>query len=401
VFSLDKLPPGCKPNFLAIIGYRWLITRIMIGAGLIKIRGDPCWLNLTCMNYFFETQPNPNPLSYFAHAAPEAWHKFETIGNHLVELVFPCLAFIPFRIPALINGSVQILFQVILIATGNLSFLNWLTILPSIWFLDDHTLSSLFSQGVLDQIKNLELEPPKTSSTGKKILSWAKFGVSLSVGGALAYLSIPIVQVSLRSSNIFRKSSKFLLFQLQNLLSSRQAMNTSFEPFRLVNTYGAFGHVTKERTEIILEGTWANNPNDPKAEWFEYEFRCKPGNLTQIPCLISPYHYRLDWLMWFAAFQDYQHNPWLIHLVGKMLTNDPVVDSLLAKNPFVDTKPPKFVRGRHFKYNFAPIGSSEGQKGQWWTRTYIKEYLPALDIKTLEPIYEQFQWKLIFTVDKS
>ena len=28
---------------------------------------------------------------------------------------------------------------------------------------------------------------------------------------------------------------------VQNLLSSRQAMNTSFDSFRLVNTYGAFG----------------------------------------------------------------------------------------------------------------------------------------------------------------
>lgn len=24
------------------------------------------------------------------------------------------------------------------------------------------------------------------------------------------------------------------------------------------------------------------------------------------PCWISPYHLRIDWLMWFAAFQNYQ-----------------------------------------------------------------------------------------------
>ena len=28
---------------------------------------------------------------------------------------------------------------------------------------------------------------------------------------------------------------------IQNLLSSNQAMNTSFDSFRIVNTYGAFG----------------------------------------------------------------------------------------------------------------------------------------------------------------
>ena len=64
-----------------------------------------------------------------------------------------------------------------------------------------------------------------------------------------------------------------------------------------------FFSVTKERTEIIFMGTHSDNPNDPNAEWFEYEFKCKPGSVTRRPCLISPYHYRLDWLMWFAAFQ--------------------------------------------------------------------------------------------------
>ena len=29
----------------------------------------------------------------------------------------------------------------------------------------------------------------------------------------------------------------------------------------------------------------------------------RTGQVDRRPCLISPYHYRLDWLMWFAAFQ--------------------------------------------------------------------------------------------------
>lgn len=75
-------------------------------------------------------------------------------------------------------------------------------------------------------------------------------------------------------------------------------------------------------------------------EWEELEFKCKPGGIGRRPCTISPYHYRLDWLMWFSAFQSYQHNPWLIHLAAKILSGDPVVLSLLAEYPFKD-KPPK------------------------------------------------------------
>ena len=62
--------------------------------------------------------------------------------------------------------------------------------------------------------------------------------------------------------------------------------------------------VTKERTEVIIEAT-NSNVSDSKVVWKEYEFNCKPGNVFRRPCFISPYHYRLDWLMWFAAFQSY------------------------------------------------------------------------------------------------
>ncbi len=71
-------------------------------------------------------------------------------------------------------------------------------------------------------------------------------------------------------------------------------MNTSYEPFRIVNTYGAFGSVTKNRTEVVLEGTWDADPKNPNTNWMEYDFPCKPVDLTQRPCLISPYHYRYE-----------------------------------------------------------------------------------------------------------
>ena len=80
-----------------------------------------------------------------------------------------------------------------------------------------------------------------------------------------------------------------------------------------------------------------------RTNWVEIEFKCKPGCLHRRPCIISPYHYRLDWLMWFSAFQNYQHNPWLLHLAGKILAGDPAVQSLLVSNyPFTDN-PPKYV----------------------------------------------------------
>ncbi len=367
-----------RSHYIIIFACRWLITRIMLGAGLIKIRGDQCWRDFTCMNYFYETQPNPNPIAYYAHQAPEFWHKLEVLGNHLVELVCPLLAFVPFRSAGMINGAAQIAFQTILILTGNLSFLNWLTAVPAIWFFDDAFWTRFASHSTVDEVKTSEMmrlltkDSARHNRGGRGAYRALRYAINLTIGAIIAWLSVPIVA---------------------NLLSSRQVMNTSFEPFRIVNTYGAFGSVTKERSEIVFEGTSSAHPSDPSAEWREYEFKCKPGRVDRRPCLISPYHYRLDWLMWFAAFQDYQSNPWLLHLAGKMLDNDPVVNSLLETNPFKGKPAPKYVRISHYQYRFTKAGTEDTwRSGQWWRREYWKGYMPAVSRKDLEGVYRQFGW---------
>lgn len=371
VWSLQQIPQRTPTSFIVIAGYRWLIFRIMLGAGLIKIRGDKCWRNLTCMNYHYETQPVPNPISYYMHQSPELWHKFETLSNHFVELVAPVLLFLP-RSFCMVGGIIQIVFQVVLIISGNLSFLNWLTILPSLACFDDASLSWLFSARLGRKIAEIQHEDDASSTSRLPVGTYIRRVFNISLGLLLVYLSIPVIQ---------------------NLLSTRQAMNTSFNSLRLVNTYGAFGSVTKKRTEVIFQGTSSTEPNSPRAVWEEYEFKCKPGNVTRRPCLISPYHYRLDWLMWFAAFQSYQHNPWLIHLAVKLLANDEEAVSLIADNPFEGREPPKFIRAEHYRYRYTKIGSSEAAKGAWWKRTYIGNYMPPISLESVKPILRQMGWK--------
>lgn len=371
VIGWQRMPRKLPSPWVCVWGFRWLIFRIMLGAGLIKIRGDQCWRDLTCMNFFYQTQPNPNPLAYFAHQAPEGWHTFETFGNHVIELVFPFFTFVPHRSAWIFNGCFQIFFQFVLISTGNLSFLNWVTIVPSIWYLDDKFLALTFTDDSIREVNRLQKEDKINKDLKKSRTPLPRKVVTALVACLLAYLSIPIVY---------------------NLASPRQAMNRSFDPLRLVNTYGAFGSVTKQRTEVVIEGTNSLNPNNPKSVWEEYEFKCKPGNVTRKPCTISPYHYRLDWLMWFAAFQQYQQNPWLLHLMGKMMENDPIVDSLIDRNPFKNRKPPKFVRAKHYKYSFTKAGGPAGSQGKWWTRQLIGEYVPNISLEMLGQVYKQYGW---------
>ncbi|XP_037134125.1 lipase maturation factor 1 [Syngnathus acus] len=372
VWTLSQVPRRCPPSFVCIWTFRWLIVRIMLGAGLIKIRGDKCWRDLTCMDYHYETQPVPNPVSYYMHRSPWWFHRFETMSNHFIELIIPLFTFLGRRM-CIVNGVLQILFQVVLIVSGNLSFLNWLTIVPSLACFDDASLDFLFRSGSGAKKAVLKIqdedENGQTPEATKGMRVRQVFNVSLGI--LIGCLSVPV---------------------LMNLLSPRQVMNTSFDPLRIVNTYGAFGSITKERTEVIFQGTLSEDPKDPKAIWEEYQFLCKPGDPYRRPCLISPYHYRLDWLMWFAAFQTYEQSEWVIHIAGRLLANDSTVLSLLDHNPFQDRGIPRWVRGEHFRYKFSQPGSTSAAEGKWWLRKRIGAYFPAVDLAALRGYFQSRDW---------
>src|SRR5438105_4126590 len=146
---IDARPfPRCRPPILVIWLFRWLGFRIMLGAGLIKLRGDPCWRNLTCLYYHYETQPIPSPISRYLHFAPLWFHKIETAWNHFIELVVPWFSFAP-RHARHVAGVLLVTFQMFLIISGNLSFLNYVTIIPFLACFDDTFLRHLLPAAVV------------------------------------------------------------------------------------------------------------------------------------------------------------------------------------------------------------------------------------------------------------
>jgi hypothetical protein len=155
----------------------------------------------------------------------------------------------------------------------------------------------------------------------------------------------------------------------------------------LVNTYGAFGTVGRERDEIIFEGTDdAVITGDTK--WKEYEFKAKPGDPNRRPPFVAPYQPRIDWQIWFAAMASPGEYPWTLHFVWKLLHNDRGALLLLANDPFPDA-PPHYIRARLYRYQFAPLSEKE-----WWKREPISEWLPALS--THDPrfrrLLEEMDW---------
>jgi Lipase maturation factor len=327
------------PQWLVILAFRWVAFRVEFGAGMIKLRGDDCWRRLRCMDFHHETQPMPNPLSWFFHHLPRPLHRVEVLGNFVAQLVLPWGLFLPQPF-ASIAAVLMILTQLYLVVSGNYAWLNWLTIVACI-------------AGIAD--------PAGVSAAGAFGPTPAWFtALVLAMAGLVVVLS---------------------WWPVRNLLSPRQAMNASFNPFHVVNTYGAFGTVGRTRYEVVVEGASseaAASGDDESEDWREYEFKGKPGDPGRLPPQVAPYHHRLDWMIWFIPLSPIYAGDWFLTFLVRLLEGDAQTLRLLRRNPFPDG-PPALVRARLFHYRYSSW-SEWRASGRWWVRTPRQVYVPPFGL---------------------
>ncbi|MFC0602407.1 lipase maturation factor family protein [Streptomyces palmae] len=326
------------PPVLVLWLLRWVLFRVEFGAGLIKMRGDRCWRDLTCLYYHHETQPMPGPLSWFFHRLPRPVHRVETAANHVAQLVLPVLLFAPQPVASVAAGG-MVVTQLWLVASGNFSWLNWLTILLALSAVDGRLAARVLP---LPAPHHLPAPP-----------LWYEVLV-------MAFTVLVLV---------------LSYWPARNLVSGGQLMNYSFTPLHLVNAYGAFGSITRTRQEIVIEGTEDPVPG-PDTVWREYEFKGKPGDVRRMPRQYAPYHLRLDWLMWFAGLSPAYAASWFRPLVSRLLEGDRDTLRLLAANPF-PRQPPALVRARVYHYRFTTWRELR-TTGAWWHRTLLYEFWPPM-----------------------
>jgi hypothetical protein len=335
------------PLFPVILAFRWLAFRVEFGAGLIKLRGDRCWRELTCMDWHHETQPLPNPLSWFFHHLPRPVHRIEVLGNFVAQLVLPFGLFLPQPIASL-SAILMLGTQLYLVVSGNYAWLNWVTIVVLAAGIGDGALTAVVGQ--VPFVPGPVADPP----------AWFVAGV---IG-----LTVVIVGLS--------------VFPVRNMASPNQRMNASFDPFRLVNTYGAFGTVSRERYEVIVEGSAVPEPGGP-VDWREYEFKGKPGDPGRMPPQVAPYHLRLDWLMWFLPLSRQYGEGWFMPFLAALLRGDPAVLRLIRHNPFPDA-PPLTVRARLYRYRYTSW-SELRSSGRWWQREPVGEFVGPVQLREPGP----------------
>jgi hypothetical protein len=258
------------------------------------------------------------------------------VGNFVAQLVLPVGLFLPQPF-ASVAGLLMIATQLYLVVSGNYAWLNWVTIIAIMAAIADPFAPTAA----------FEPTPP-----------WFSV-VVLVLAGAVVVLS---------------------WWPVRNMASPGQAMNASFNPFRLVNTYGAFGSVSRDRIELVIEGTEAHSPG-PDAPWREYLFKGKPDDPTRLPPQVAPYHLRLDWLLWFIPLSPRYGGAWFVRFIARLLEADQPTLGLIRRNPFPDA-PPRFIRARFFRYRYTSWRERR-ELGAWWVRRFESDYLPPVGLEDL------------------
>lgn len=340
-----KFSPWAAPEPHLIVKWLFfiLLFKLMFLSGVVKIAsGDEAWTNLTAMNFHYETQPLPNPLSWSFHQLPAFVQKFSTAMMFGIELLLPFLIFSPWMPLRVAAAGGFVLLQLLIIASGNYTFFNGLTVFLSLFLIPD----SLWSR------------VPWLSTMAEPL---AAPGTPMTVIAAL-------VALPLMAANLFWLARPFdRLMPTQEFL---QPIVQKLLPFRLNNGYGLFAVMTKTRPEIDIQGS------DDGVEWKSYVFKYKPGPLDRRPSQVAPLQPRLDWQMWFAALGDFEDNVWLRNLLVRLLQGEPAVVGLLQENPFPE-RPPKYVRAQIADYRFT-TRAERRENGNFWKKDTSKAFGPVL-----------------------
>jgi len=348
-------PPGTgQPvSHAGLFLLKLLLFKLILMSGVVKLTsGDDSWgwVNhsfhwsaLTALDYHYWSQPLPTVFGWWADKSPEWFKHFSVAFCLAVEIIVPFFIWAPRR-PRLIAAGLLIFLQLAIAITGNYCFFNLLTIALCLLLIDDASIGRKYVT-VRDRRYSYRLR------------RYAAIGVII--------VTLPI--------------NAWLIFTAFKPRSRPpHALATVYEQleaFRIVNGYGLFRVMTKDRGEIVVEGSAEG------VEWLPYEFKWKPGDVKRAPGWCAPHQPRLDWQMWFAALESPQQNPWLVGLIVRLLQGSHEVTGLLAHNPFPD-KPPRYIRATFYRYRFTTT-SELRQTGAWWKREELREYLPALSMDQL------------------
>ena len=377
-------PPSWASHFLL----QWLWFQIYFESGFVKLAShDPEWRSLTALDHYYENGPLPNWIGWYVQQLPHWFHAGAALYTLVAELLLVWMLFLPRRYRILCFFIVTP-FQISIILTANLAFINYLVLCLGILLLDDRSLHAIYKSARSLWSSRKAKEEDRDSMAGANASSAAgeipvTAGEARAVPAQGASVSQPapgakrfIERVWFACSCLiltwtFYVTAALLLLMLFPFLPLPQSPIVALEPFRIANSYGLFAVMTPARHEIEFQGTL-----DGKT-WIPYPFRYKPQDPSQPPRIHAPYQPRFDWNLWFASLGSWRENTWVLRTEMLLLRNDPSVLELFAGNPFAG-HPPVQVRAVVWQYWFTNLAVKR-KTGLWWRREFQGLYAPTLE----------------------
>ncbi|HSZ18543.1 MAG TPA: lipase maturation factor family protein [Candidatus Acidoferrum sp.] len=342
-------PPSLASRYLLI----WLMFRIYFESGIAKILGhDPEWRDFTAMDQYYQNGPLPTWIAWYAHQLPHWFHAATAVLTLALELVLIFAIFLPRR-SRIVLFFVITAWQIGIILTSNYAFLNYIVLVLGVLLLDDKFLARFFPKS---------LRPADASSTDAQATSAPE---------AHGWRSqVRMWRQAFFLTWIFYATSALLLFMLSPAAPLPAAPVRALEPFRIANEFGLFAVMTRARYEVEFQGS-----RDGQT-WTPYPFRNKPQDVHAPPRIYAPYQPRFDWNLWFASLGNWRQYPWVVQVEERLLSGEPDVLTLFAKDPFPGN-PPERIRVILWQYWFTGW-SEKREQGLWWRREQIGLYAPTL-----------------------
>ena len=326
-----------EPHPAMIFLMQWLLVRLHVESGLAKLlSGDPSWRDLTALVTYYETAPLPTCLAWFAHQLPLFIHRVAALATLVVEVALPWGIWGPRPIRR-IAVYCLVLLQILILATANYGFFNYLTLALCLWGLNDQDIRAVgrrLGMHAASMPGNAGVQRPSRVSL---LAGWLFAGTWAVVAVVPFFHFLPAVQDS------FAELRQWL------------------QPWRAVNAYHLFATMTYVRYEAVIEGS------EDGQVWREYEFRYKPGNVHRSPAIVAPHQPRVDFQLWFLLLRGRApRDRYFLNLLMRLLTNPGDVEELFASDPF-SGRTPHALRVWVYRYRFTDWGTWSST-GAWWQR---------------------------------
>ncbi|MFN8640281.1 MAG: lipase maturation factor family protein [Candidatus Binatia bacterium] len=344
--ALAVFLPTDRPVRWIHLLFRLLLFKLYVESGIAKWQshlGD--WQDGSAMTFYYETAPLPYWPAWYAHHLPAWWHHLESRAVLGLELLLPLLAFGP-RAGRLLLCAALTGFQLLNLATANYGFFVYLALGLHLFLLSDADLTR-----VLQHLPRWRAPARRSPAPALQRLRLA--GAALV---ATSYVGLSLIDGLLSFAPLSARAEAALAS------AARPAA-----PWRLVNTYHLFAHITRERVEPHFEVETAGG-------WQRLEFWHKPGDPRRAPDLVAPHQPRVDFQLWFYGLSFRNGTPAYVSALVDRLCRDPAAVQQLFATPLPER--PAAVRLAFERYRFT-AWDEKTATGAWWTTSPVAETHPV------------------------